>query len=108
MPTSRQLFDFTDTGYQAINGPNTSGRVAQYRWVNVSGDTGGTLEISINPRQADTGDGWLLVTRGLEPQARGSFNAGDTGIASHVAGDRVRAVKSGATGAGRLYVWLED
>ncbi len=107
MPT-RQLFDFTDTGYQAISGPNSHGRVAQYRWVNVSGDTGGTLEISINPRQADTGDGWLLVTRGLEPQARGSFNAGDTGIASHVAGDRVRAVKSGATGTGRLYVWLED
>lgn len=117
----RQLFDFTDTGFQAINGPNFSGSVEQYRWVSVAGDTGGTLELSLQPRQADTGDGFVFASHGLTPQftkaprqplhgADGSqldtgADLSDVVVAS---GDRIRAVKTGATGTGRLYVWIKD
>ncbi len=104
----RQFFDFTDTGTQALQGANFSGRVEQWRWVNVAGDTGGTLEIGIYPRQGDTGDGWLIVNTGLTPQMRASFNPADTGTAVYAAGDRLRAVKTGATGTGRLYVWIDE
>ena len=119
----RQLFDFTDTGFQAINGPNFSGSVEQYRWVSLAGDTGGTLQIGLYPRAGDTGDGFLFASHGLQPQltkaprqpthdASGDVD-GDTGAPTNVAcivsaGDRLRAVKTGATGTGRLYVWTRD
>lgn len=116
----RQLFDFTDTGFQAINGPNFSGQVMQYRWVSVAGDTGGALELSLQPRQSDTGDGFVFASHALTPQftkaprqpqhgSDGAADPADTGAAFGVpvvaAGDRIRAVKTGATGTGRLYVW---
>jgi len=119
----RQLFDFTDTGTQAINGPNFSGSVEQYRWVSTGGDTGGTLELSLQPRQADTGDGFVFASHGLAPQltkaprqpqhgSDGAADPADTGAAFGVpvvaAGDRLRAVKTGATGTGRLYIWTRD
>jgi len=105
MPLQRQLFQLNDTGTQSDTGLNFFGRVEQYRWVNLSGDTGGTLEVGIYPRAGDTGDGWLIVNRGLEPQARASFNPTDTGVAVFSAGDRLRVRKTGAAGTGRLYVW---
>lgn len=120
----RQLFDFTDTGTQAINGPNFSGSVEQYRWVSVAGDTGGTLELSLQPRQADTGDGFVFASHGLTPQftkaprmpthdVSGDADMTDTGTPASpspivASGDRIRAVKTGATGTGRLYVWIKD
>jgi hypothetical protein len=104
----RQLFDFTDTGTQALQGVNFSGRVEQWRWVIVAGDTGGTLEIGLYPRAGDTGDGWLIVSAGLTPQMRASFNPADTGTAVYAAGDRLRAVKTGGAGTGRLYVWIDE
>jgi hypothetical protein len=117
----RQFFDFTDTGTQALTGPNFSGQIEQYRWVNVSGDTGGTLEIGLYPRAGDTGDGFVFASHGLVPQLtkaprqpmHGSDGSQlDTGAdLSDVivaAGDRLRAVKTGASGVGRLYVWTRD
>lgn len=117
----RQLFDFTDTGFQAISGPNFSGKIQQYRWVSVAGDTGGALELSLQPRQVDTGDGWVIASHALVPQLtkaprqpmhRTDGSQLDTGAdLSDVvvaAGDRLRAVKTGATGTGRLYVWIKD
>lgn len=104
----RQLFEFTDTGSQALNGPNVSGRVEQWRWVHVSGDTGGSLELGLYPKTVDTGDGWLIVSTALSPQLRASFNPTDTGVAVHAAGERLRASKTGATGTGRLYVWVKS
>lgn len=117
----RQLFDFTDTGFQAINGPNFSGRIEQYRWVSVAGDTGGALELGLYPRANDTGDGFLFASHALTPQItkvprQASHNASgvaiDTGddfsVPIVASGDRIRAVKTGATGTGRLYVWTRD
>ena len=108
MSMQRQLFDFTDTGTQTLTSGAVSGRVEQYRWVNVAGDTGGTLELGIYPKSGDTGDGWLILNRGLEPQARGAFPLTDTGMATYTSGDRLIAKKTGVAGTGRLYVWVKN
>jgi hypothetical protein len=104
----RHLFELNDTGTQTDTGPNLSGRVEQWRWVNISGDTGGSLEIGLYPRAGDTGDGWLIVSTGLSPQLRASFDPTDTGVVVHAHGERLRVTKAGATGAGRLYVWSSE
>jgi hypothetical protein len=104
----RQFFNMADTGTMVDTGPHFSGRVAQWRWENTSGDTGGTLEVGIYPRTGDTGAGWLIVNRGLEPQARAAFPTTDTGVATYGAGDRLRVKKTGATGAGRFWAWIEN
>lgn len=105
----RQLFDLSDTGSMTDTGPNFSGRVEQWRWVNTAGDTGGNLDIGIYPRAGDTGDGWLIVSNvGLESQLKASLPDNDTGVVVHGAGARLRVVKSGAAGTGRLYVWISE
>src|SRR5687768_14339691 len=102
MTMQRQIFELTDTGSMGDTGANAVGRVQQLRWVNVSGDTGGTIEVAILPRMGDTGDGWLILSQGLTPQIEVSFNDADTGNSLAMAGDRLRVKKTGATGAGRL------
>ena len=119
----RQFFDFTDTGTQALTGPNFNGSVEQYRWVSTGGDTGGSLAIGLYPLSGDTGDGFVFASHSLTPQftkaprqpqhgSDGAADPADTGAAFGVpivaAGDRLRAVKTGATGTGRLYVWTKQ
>jgi hypothetical protein len=108
MTIARQVFDLTDTGTMTDAGPSAMGRVEQYRWAHQSGDTGGSIELGIYPRRDDTGDGWLILSGGLSPQLRGSFNPTDTGVAVHMAGDRLRVRKTGSAGTGRLYVWIKS
>jgi hypothetical protein len=120
---SRQLFQFSDTGTQSDTGPHFMGAILQYRWVHVSGDTGGTIEITLMPRTGDTGDGWVIASHGLlAPQQSKALrqpahasDGFDTGVDAYVpvvaAGDRLR-VKRTATAAGaivgRMYVWIAD
>jgi len=104
----RQIFDLTDTGMQVMTGANFSGRVEQWRWALVSGDTGGSIEMGLYPRAGDTGDGWLILSAGLQPQMRASFSPVDTGVATFAAGDRLKVVKTGGVGTGRLYVWVRN
>lgn len=118
----RQLFQFTDTGTQTIVGPSFHGEILQYRWALASGDTGGSLEISHDIDQADTGQGWVIASHGLQPQLvkalRQPAHAGDgfdTGVDRYVpivsAGGRLRVKRTNtAAGAvvGRLYVWAKS
>jgi hypothetical protein len=123
----RQLFTFSDTGTQSDTGPHFFGEIKQYRWVHVSGDTGGSVEITLMPRTGDTGDGWVIANHGLlapqqskalrQPQhgSDGAADPSDTGAAFGVpivaAGDRLRVTRiASAAGAivGRLYVWVGE
>jgi hypothetical protein len=118
--TARSVFQFSDTGTEAQTSVPFFGEILQYRWVLQSGDTGGNLEISLNPAlDGDTGLGWTIASHGLQPQlvkalrqpAQASDGL-DTGVDFYVpvvaAGDRVRVVRA-ATAAGavvaRLYLW---
>jgi hypothetical protein len=116
----RLQFAFSDTGTQIEDSLPVMGAILQYRWVLASGDTGGSLEISLHPElDDDTGSGWVIASHGLQPQlvkalrqpARASDGL-DTGVDFYVpvvaAGDRLR-VKRIATAAGaivgKLYLW---
>lgn len=119
MGYQRQTFVLGDTGTQVDTGIPFSGTLEQVRWLNTSGDTGGTLELVLMQRSGDTGDGFLFANHGLTPQFTKSYvipthhsDGLDTGAAQETkvtaAGDRLRVKKTGATGAGRLYVWSKD
>ena len=124
MAVTRQIFEFNDTGTAGDTGPATWGAIRQIRWNPTSGDTGADLNISLLPRQGDTGDGWLIYSKvnalvsnfafGLGQMAVDHVGKTDTGLYPiYAAGDRIRPKvvnQAGATTAtvGRLYVWVEN
>lgn len=124
MTITRQLFQFNDTGTFSDTGPATWGAIRQIRWNPTGGDTGADLEISLQPRTGDTGDGWLIYSKanalvsnfahGLGQRQVDSTGKADTGLVPiYAAGDRIRPKvtnQAGATTAttGRLYVWIEN
>lgn len=118
----RQVFEFNDTGTAGDTGPSFSGFIHQMRWNPTAGDTGCDLQISLLPRQGDTGDGWLIINdpnvMGAQfvrvPGQRQHDAAGvtDTGLAPiAAAGDRLRVKIINQAGVatalqGRLYIWV--
>ena len=123
MPVSRQRFDVdTDTGTWGDTGPAFWGGVLQMRWNPTTADTGADINIVLLPKEADTGDGFIILQKPdklgadwvMAPyQATHDTGGGFTTAAAQpfvAAGDRLRVkvTPGGAACAGRLYVWIFD
>lgn len=123
----RQLFEVnTDTGTWGDTGPCVEGAVWQMHWNPTTADTGGDLQVAILPKQADTGDGFVIyddndclgsnfvrAPRQGTHDISGDVDAIDTGTPASLvpyvmSGDRIRVkvTPGGAAVAGRLYVWV--
>jgi hypothetical protein len=121
---SRQNFHMSDTGTMTDTGSPFHGEVKQMRWIHLSGDTGGSIEVGLYPKAGDTGEGFLFLSQSLTPQftrvprqpthdISGDVDQTDTGTPAApapivAAGDRLRVKKTGATGTGRLYIWTGE
>lgn len=118
----RQTFNLTAGGAATVGdtGPSFMGEILQMRWTNLSGDTGGSIAISIHPNQNDTGDGWEIYNGGISPQFTKALrqpahgpDGTDTGVDAYVpvvaAGDRLRVrMTAAAAKSGRLHIWTKD
>ena len=116
----RHLLEINDTGTAAVTSAPVVGEIRQMAW-NPTSDTGATVEVTLMPRAADTGDGIQLYNEA--DVAQGQFVVApviaevdalglDTGVDSYAApvaaGDAIR-LKTTAKGTlavnGKLYVW---
>ena len=124
MSTSRQIFEInTDTGSQKVTGPSFTGAIMQMRWSPTTADTGADLLVSLLPRAADSGDGFLFYndndclgsgfTR-VPLQPAHSSDGFDTGVDQYhpivAAGDRlqVEVIPGGAAVVGSLFIWVNE
>lgn len=129
---TRHLFNFengTGTAAKSDTGPPMSGSIHQVRWESLGSadtgatDTGADLQMFVQQRQDDTGDGVLVlndndilgVDRIWFPRKNVSLDTGDAANIANLepvmaAGERlrVRIVPGSAGVKGRLYVWLKD
>lgn len=126
MTTMRQTFTFASSATVTDTGPPMFGRLLQTRWEQTgTGDTGADLAIYAQQREADTGDGILVVNDNdclgvdffrqyrmpMHATDGGQLDTGaDLSDAVVMAGDRlrVRITPAGGTVSGRLYVWTKD
>ncbi|MEY9099066.1 hypothetical protein ABIA24_001975 [Sinorhizobium fredii] len=121
---TRQIFEFNDTGRAGDTGPAVFGTIRQIRWNPTTADTGADLQISLLPRQGDTGDGWLIYSKAnvlganfasaLGQRAVDAAGVTDTGLYPiYAAGERLRVKVINQAGVstattGRLYIWIES
>ena len=126
MAVMRQLFSINSSAAVTDTGPPAFGYVLQTRWEQTgTADTGGDLAIYAQQREADTGDGVLVVNdndclgadffRQYRMPMHGTDGTQlDTGADFSdpvvLAGERlrVRVTPAGGTVQGRLYVWIMD
>lgn len=121
---TRQVFEFNTNAAKSDTGPPVTGTLHQARWeVTGAPDTGGDLAIYCQQREADTGNGFVVVDdndclgtdilrmfRSPTHTAAGLVDTGDDWIEPVVfAGERPRVrITPGATTIGRLYLWFKD
>jgi hypothetical protein len=121
---SRQIFNVsTDTGTWTDSGPAFTGEIAQLRWETITADTGADLQIWLQQRTGDTGNGIVVINDNdclgadfvrVPVQPTQHFDGFDTGTAQEayvISGGehlRVKVTPAGAACAGRLYVWTRD
>lgn len=123
---TRQLFEVNTASAKSDTGPPTFGQVIQVRWENTgAADTGADLEIYAQQREADTGNGVVIlndndclgadfVRQPRTPLHNSDGTQIDTGadFADPVvcAGERLRVkvTPAGGTPQGRVYVWVKD
>lgn len=126
MPVQRHLFTFATAATVTDTGPPAFGQVLQARWEQTgTPDTGADLAIYGQQREADTGDGFLIVNDNdclgadMQRQYRTPIHNTDGSQVDTGAdfcepvilcGDRlrVRITPAGGTVSGRLYVWTRD
>lgn len=122
---TRHVYSFSSASAVSDTGPPVNGALAQARWENTgTGDTGADLAIYAQQREADTGNGVLVVSdddslgadfvrqwRSPLHLTTGAVDTGADGLDAVVfAGDRprVKVTPAGGTVSGRLYLWFRD
>ena len=126
MPTTRQRFTFASSAAVSDTGPPIWGELVQARWEQTGvADTGGDLTIYAQQREADTGNGVLVVddndVLGADFVRQWRSPTHDTaGVAIDTGGDfpepvvlagdrlRVKITPAGGTVSGNLYIWAKD
>lgn len=120
----RQVYNFNTGSAVTDTGPPAFGEMVMARWeVTGAADTGGDVAIYAQQREADTGDGVLVVNDNdclgadfvrqwrspTHNTAGGAVDTGDDFAAPVVfAGDRPRVrITPGGTTIGRLYLWFK-
>ena len=122
----RQRFDISTSATKCDTGAQAWGEIVQARWEQTGvADTGADLQVYVQQREADTGDGVKLVLDDdclgtdftkvwRQPMHNSDGVALDTGNdltgPVYLAGERlrVRVVPAGGTVTGKLYVWIKQ
>lgn len=131
MPFQRYRFDIsTDTGTSALQSGDTGkvpvyGEIMQIRWA-VQGafvDTGADIYVALCPKEADTGDGFQVLSRndilganrtwliGNQMVHNDAFDTGATTEGRFVAAGerlRIKVLPGQAECRGRLYVYVKN